>query len=49
VHEPIDEGNDTAGVREHVGPFSERLVGRDDDRFFLVAACDDLEEQIGQA
>jgi hypothetical protein len=27
MHEPIDEGDDAAGIREDLGPFSERLIG----------------------
>ena len=45
VHEPIDEGDDTGGVREDLGPFAKRIRG-DDDGVFLVAARDDLEEQV---
>jgi hypothetical protein len=28
VHEPIDQGDDAAGIREDFGPFSEGFVGR---------------------
>jgi hypothetical protein len=46
VHEPIDEGYDAGGVREDLGPFAERFIRGDDDGVFLVAARDDLEEQV---
>ena len=49
MHEPIDEGDDAAGIREDVGPFAERLIRGDDDGIALVAARDDLEEQVGVA
>ena len=35
MHEPIDEGDDTGGIGEDLGPFAEGLVGGDNDgRFF---------------
>jgi hypothetical protein len=46
VHEPINEGDDAAGVREDFGPFAKRLIRGDDDGVFLVATRDDLEEQV---
>ncbi len=46
MHEPIDEGDDAAGIREDLIPFAKRLIGRDNHRTLLVAASDDLEEQI---
>jgi hypothetical protein len=36
VHEPIDEGDDAAGIREDFGPFAERLVGRPKSRTSIV-------------
>jgi hypothetical protein len=49
MHESIDERDDTAGIGEDFGPFAERLIGGDNDRVFLIAARDDLEEQVGIA
>src|SRR6266404_3560866 len=46
MHESIDESDDAAGIREDLGPFAERLVRRDNDGIALVAASDDLEEQV---
>jgi len=52
MHEPIDEGDDAAGIGEDFGPFLRTafvflfpLVM--DDGVALVAASDDLEEQVG--
>jgi hypothetical protein len=46
VHEPIDEGNDAAGVREHFLPLCERLIGGDDRALFLVAPVEQFKEQV---
>ena len=47
VDQPIDQGDDTGGVGEDLVPLAERSVGGDEDGFFLVAAADDLEQQVG--
>jgi len=46
VHEPIDQGDDTAGVGEDLIPFAEGFIGREDYGALLVAPGDDLEEQV---
>ena len=40
-------GDDTGGGGEHVGPFGEGFIGRDEDRHGEVPAGDDLEEEVG--
>ena len=42
-------GDDTGGGGEHVAPFGEGFVGRDEDRHGEVPAGDDLEEEVGIA
>ncbi len=49
VDEAIDQGDDAGGVGEDLVPFGERFVGRNDRGLLLVAARDDLEQQIGMA
>jgi hypothetical protein len=49
VHESIDERDDATGVGEDFGPFAEGLVGDNDHGAALIAASDDLEEQVGVA
>ena len=47
MDEAVDEGDHTGGGGEHVGPFGEGFVGGDENRLCEVAACDDLEEEVG--
>ena len=47
VSEAVDEGDDAAGVGEDLVPLSEGLVGGHHGGGVLVAAVDDLEEQVG--
>ena len=42
-------GDDTGGGGEHVAPFGEGFIGRDEDRHGEVPAGDDLEEEVGIA
>jgi len=50
VQQAIDEGDHAGGVGEHLVPFAEGLVGAEEDGALqLVAAGDDLEQQIGIA
>src|SRR3954454_16667787 len=44
VDEPVDRGERHGGVREDLSPFSEGLVGRDQDGSTLVAGADQLEQ-----
>ncbi len=46
VHEPINERNDAAGVREHLLPLRERLIGGNDRALFLVAPVEQFKEQV---
>jgi len=48
VRQSIDQGGDTSRVREDRPPLLEREVRRDEERAPLVAAADDLEEEIGR-
>ena len=47
VHEAVDERDDTSGVGEDLASLGEGSVGGDQGGFLLVAARDDLEEQVG--
>ena len=49
VGDPVDDGLRHARVGEHLGPFSERQVGGDDQRSAFVAFGDDLEDELGGA
>src|SRR5439155_11036060 len=49
VHDAVDQRGDGRGVGEDAGPFAERQVGGEGETPSLVAATDDLEEQIGGA
>ena len=42
-------GDDAGGGGEHVGPFGEGFIGRDEDGHGEVPAGDDLEEEVGIA
>ena len=47
MHQAVYGGHRHAGVREHVVPAGERLVGRDEDAAPLVALGDQLEQHAG--
>jgi hypothetical protein len=47
VDEAVDHGGGDGVVAEDLAPAAERLVGRDDEAGPLVAAGDELEEQVG--
>ena len=48
MHEPIDEGDHAGGIGEDLVPFAEGFVrGQNDAAVQLIAAGDDLEEQVG--
>ena len=49
MHQPVDNGDDTGRIREHLAPFGERTVGGHDGRLELVTAVDDVEQQVGVA
>src|SRR5215470_17611671 len=49
MDEAIDEGDDAGSVGEHLVPFDERTVGSDERARLLVAARDELEEEVGVA
>src|SRR5262249_2833064 len=49
MNEAIDEGDDAGSVGEHLVPFDERTVGGDERARLLVAARDELEEEVGVA
>jgi len=46
-HQAIQGRAGDQGVAEHLAPRAETLIAGDDDRAALVAARDQLEEQIG--
>ena len=47
VGDPVNDGFRHPRVGEHLRPFSERQVGRDDQRSAFVALGDDLEHELG--
>lgn len=47
VHDAIDEGGGAGGVREDGGSIAKGEICREDDALLLVAAGDDLEQQVG--
>ena len=47
MHQAIDEGHDAGSVGEDLVPFAEGLVGREHGGTLLIAARDELEQQIG--
>ena len=49
VGEPIDQRGGAGGVGKHRVPGRERQIGGEDHRPLLVAAGDDLEEQVGDS
>ena len=46
VDEPVDHGGGDDLVAEDFAPAAERLVGCDDETGTLIAAGDELEEQV---
>jgi len=49
VHQPVDHGDDAGGIGEDLAPLGEGSVGGDEGAFVLVAAADQLEQQVGVA
>ena len=49
VDEAVDQGDDAGGVGEDLAPLGKGAVGGDEGGLGLVAARDDLEEQVGVA
>jgi hypothetical protein len=49
VSEAVDDGLREPGVGEHLRPFAERQVGRDDQRAAFVAFGEHLEDELGGA
>ena len=47
MNETVDHGDGAAGVGKHFRPFREAFVGREQCALLLVAAVDQLEQQIG--
>src|SRR5882672_9240333 len=47
MDDAIDEGGGAGGVGEDAGPVTEGEIGGEYGAFLLVAAADDLEEQVG--
>ena len=46
VQQAVEQRRGHHAVTEHVAPFTEAAIGRQDDRAALVAGVDELEEQI---
>lgn len=46
VQQPVEQRCGDHAVGEHVAPFAEAAIGRQDDRAALVAGVDELKEQI---
>ena len=49
VNQTVDQGDDAGGIGEDLTPLGEGSVGRDEGGFFLIAAANDLEQQVGVA
>ena len=49
MDEAVDKSDDAGGGGEHLGPFREGFIGRDEDGRSEVPARDDLEEEVGVA
>src|SRR5687767_172446 len=50
MDEAVDEGDDAGRMGKDLAPFGEGLVGAEEDGLVgVVAACDDLEEEVGVA
>jgi hypothetical protein len=49
VGEAVNDGFGEPGVGEHLGPFTERQVCRDDQRRAFVAFGKDLEDELGSS
>jgi hypothetical protein len=49
VDKTIDQGGDAGRGGEDLAPFGEWAIGRDQGALVLVAARDELEQQIGMA
>ena len=49
MDEAVDQRDDTGGVGEDLAPLGERAVGGDERALALVAAADELEQQVGVA
>ena len=47
VGEPVDDGLREPRVGEHLGPFPERQVGREDQAAAFVSLGEDLEDELG--
>jgi hypothetical protein len=47
VDEAIDQGDDAGGVGKDLAPFGKGSIGGNQGRFGLIAARDDLKEQVG--
>ena len=47
VDDPVDHGGGDGLVAEHASPAGEGQVAGEDERCVLVAAGDELEEQVG--
>jgi hypothetical protein len=49
MHEAVHEGDDASGVGEDLAPACKYLVRCHDGAVVLIAAADELEEQVGVA
>lgn len=44
MEQPIQQRGGDDGIAEHLAPFGEAAIGREDHRALLVAGIDELEE-----
>lgn len=49
VQEPVEDGRGEHVVAEDLAPLRDELIGRDEEAAFLVAARDELEEEMAVA
>jgi hypothetical protein len=46
VQQPVEQRRGDHAIAEHVAPFTEAAVGRQDDRATFIAGIDELEKQV---
>jgi len=47
VKKPVKEGGRYNGIAEHLAPFGEAAIGREDYGAFFISLIDKLEEEVG--
>lgn len=47
VKKPVQQGGRYNGIAEHLAPFGEAAIGREDHGAFFISLIDELEEEVG--